>query len=133
MGCSKPCLLEDWKSHEEHCKELAKEPDEAILFTANVRKFDGEQREVFFKECVAFMAKVDPYFQYFSNRWERSGLDIDDIITQPTKPEKSKGKGTNDRESKKSKPKEKKKKQRATEANKKLENAKANIMAKRCE
>ena len=132
--CSKACLREDWKSHEEQCKEMAKEPDEAILFTANVRKFDGEQREVFFKECVAFMAKVDPYFQYFSNRWERSGLDIDDIITQPTKPEKSKGKGTNDRESKKSKPKEKKKKkQRATEANKKLEAAKANIMAKKCE
>ena len=136
--CSKACLLEDWKSHEEHCKELAKEPDEAILFTANVRKFDGEQREVFFKECVAFMTKVDPYFQYFSKRWERSGLQIDDIITQPIKPEKSKGIGkssdTNDRESKKSKPKDKKKKkQRATEANKKLEAAKANIMAKRCE
>ena len=135
--CSKPCLLEDWKSHEDHCKELAKEPDEAILFTANVRKFNGEQREVFFKECVAFMAKVDPYFQYFSNRWERSGLDIDDIITKPIKPEKSKGKGrseTNDRESKKSKPKEKKKrKQRSTEASKKLEAAKENIMAKRCE
>merc|ERR1712130_48661 len=129
--CSKACLREDWKSHEEHCKDLAKEPDEAILFTANVRKFDGEQREVFFKECVAFMAKVDPYFQYFSNRWERSGLGIDDIITTP---EKSKGKGANDRESKKLKPKEKKKKkQRASEATKKLETAKANIMAKRCE
>ena len=137
--CSKFCLLEDWKSHEEQCKELAKEPDEAILFTANVRKFDGEQREVFYKECVAFVAKVDPCFHYFARRWERSGLEMDDIITQSIKPEKSKGKGnsssdTNDREGKKSKQKQKKKKkQRACEANKKLETAKANILAKRCE
>ena len=134
--CSKPCLLEDWKSHEEQCKELAKDQDEATLFTANVRKFDGEQREVFYKECLDFMVKVDPYFQYFSNRWTRNGLQIDDIITQTTKAKKPKGrdKSSNrlDPERKKSKEKETKKKKRAVEASKKLEDAKANIMAKKC-
>ena len=128
--CSKDCLTEDWKVHAAYCKEMSNEPNEALLNTVNVTRFEGEKKNAFYQECLDFLNKVDPYFRYFSTKWETTGLTLDDIITEPVKKSKRKTKKSNDSSSGGESTKKEKKKKEKKSVNESLLEAEANLREK---
>jgi len=79
--CSKDCLVEDWKVHQNNCAEYAKDSTKESVAC---RKLEGADKRAYFDHCVYWLGKCDPIMKVILSMWKDKNIGYEQLCEVET-------------------------------------------------